>query len=252
MNARVAIFNGKFDPLTLAQAVEAVFAFIASGRRGWLCTVNVAGLMSMRTDARLQAFVDRAALVVADGQPLIWCARLFHGRLPARVAGVDMVDALCARAAMERERVFLLGAAADVIAQCADNLRSRHPGLQLDYADGYFGCGDEEIARRIRASGARLLLVGMGMPRQEYFVEEQWERLGVSVAIGVGGSFDVWAGRRFRASPLLQSLGMEWLVRLLQEPRRLFARYLVSNTRFCWLVLRQLSSSCLGFRGGLR
>ena len=101
MSHRVTILNAAFDPLTRAATVHAIFHALAIGRRGWLCTVNVSMLMTMRDNAWLQGFVDRAALVVADGQPLVWCAPLFGGRLPERVTGIDLIDAVCARAAAE-------------------------------------------------------------------------------------------------------------------------------------------------------
>ncbi len=238
---RVRILNAHFDPLTLPQTVDAVFNLVGSGKRGWLCTVNVAILMMMRKDARLQSFVDRAALVVADGQPLVWCAPWLGQPLPERVTGVDLVDALCERAAKDGARVYLLGAKGETVAAAAQRLRERHTGLHVEYADGYFA-KDEAAARadRIRASGADILFVGMGVPRQENFLEEQWERLGVGMAIGVGGSFDVLAGLRSRAPAWVQEAGMEWLFRLVQEPRRLFARYLTTNSLFVLLLLRAL------------
>jgi N-acetylglucosaminyldiphosphoundecaprenol N-acetyl-beta-D-mannosaminyltransferase len=197
--------------------------------------------MMMRADSRLQDFVDRAALVVADGQPLIWCASWFGQSLPERVTGVDLVDALCERAAREGRRVYLLGATGEIVAKVAQQLRQRYGDLHVECADGYF-TQDEAPARadHIRTSGADILFVGMGVPRQEYFLEEQWDRLGVGTAIGVGGSFDVLAGMRARAPKWMQKTGMEWAFRLIQEPRRLFARYLVTNSQFVWLVLRAL------------
>jgi exopolysaccharide biosynthesis WecB/TagA/CpsF family protein len=234
---RIRLLNANFDPLTLPQTVDAVFRQLGTGQRGWLCTVNVAILMMMREDARLQSFVDHAALVVADGQPLVWCAPLFGRPLPERVTGVDLVDALCERAAREGKRVYLLGATGEIVAKVAHRLRERYANIQVEYADGYFTKDKAPVrADRIRASGADILFVGMGVPRQEEFLEEQWDRLGVSTAIGVGGSFDVLAGLRSRAPTWVQKIGMEWFYRLIQEPRRLFARYLITNSRFVWLM----------------
>jgi N-acetylglucosaminyldiphosphoundecaprenol N-acetyl-beta-D-mannosaminyltransferase len=236
--ARARLLNGEFDALTLPQAVEAVFRLGQGGARGWLCTVNVAYLMMMRADPRLQAFVGRAALVVADGQPLIWASRWLGAPLPERVPGIDLVEPVAERAAREGRRLYLLGATAPIVAEVARRLRERHPALALDFADGYFGAAEAaERADRVRAAGADILFVAMGVPRQERFIEEQWERFGVSVAIGIGGSLDVLAGLRLRAPRWMQRAGLEWLFRLAQEPRRLFARYLATNTRFAWLVL---------------
>jgi N-acetylglucosaminyldiphosphoundecaprenol N-acetyl-beta-D-mannosaminyltransferase len=122
-------------------------------------------------------------------------------------------------------------------------LRARHPGLDVrGHADGYFRPGDEQDARvrAIAESGAHILLVGMGVPRQEQFLDESWEQLGVRFAIGVGGSFDVLTGRLKRAPERLQRVGLEWAYRLAQEPSRLWKRYLVTNTQFLWLLARRL------------
>src|SRR5436190_23470856 len=197
MKPRVRCMNARFDSLTIGETVEAIFRVLAAGPHGWLCTVNVAMLMMMRADARLQAFVDRAVLTVADGQPLVWLSRWLGRPLPERVTGIDLVDRVCARAAREGKRVYLLGATHGIVAEAAKRLRARHAGLRIDYGDGYFAT-DEAAARaaRVRATGAQILFVGMGVPRQERFLEEQWEALRVRVAIGVGGSFDVLAGVR--------------------------------------------------------
>lgn len=237
MSPRVAILNAVFDPLSRDETVQAVFRAIETGPRGWLCTVNVATLMMMRESAWLQGFVNRAALVVADGQPLVWCAPLFGGRLPERVTGIDLIDALCKRAVADGRGIYCLGATPSLLAATLDRLRERHPGLRIDGADGYFAPEAATArAEAVRASGADLLFVGMGSPRQETFISEQWERLGVGMAIGVGGSFDVLGGARFRAHRWIGQLGLEWLIRLLQEPRRLARRYVVTNTRFCLLI----------------
>ena len=241
MSVQATVLNGRFDALTAPQTVDAIFDLLRHGGRGWLCTVNVSTLMAMRSNAWLQAFVDRARWVVADGQPLVWCARLFGPRIPERVAGVDLLEALCARAATEQRIVYCLGATLDHLDAAMIALRQRHPGLVVRGRDGYFAPADATtVADGIRASGASILFVGMGTPRQERFIEQQWSRLGSIVAIGVGGSFDVIAGRRFRAPRWARTMGLEWLVRLMQEPRRLLVRYITTNSQFCLLIVRAL------------
>ena len=239
---RVRILNGHFDPLTLAEVVDRAGSWIEEGRQGYLCTVNVAILMMMRQDPRLQRIVDRAALVVADGRPIVWTSRLGNDRLPERVAGVDLIGALAGRAARKGFGIYLLGARQPVVEAAARRLVAEHPGLSIrGVADGYFGAAEAvERARAIRRSGAQILLVGMGVPRQELFLEEQWTELGVNLAIGVGGSFEVLAGIRRRAPHWCQQAGLEWFWRLLQEPRRLGPRYLHTNSQFIGRVLREI------------
>ncbi len=136
--------------------------------------------------------------------------------------------------------VYVLGAKQDVLEQAVANLRDLYPGLIFGgYRNGYFG--DEETATvcdDIRASGARILFVAMSSPRKEYFLGEHGRALGVPLVMGVGGSIDVVAGITRRAGTGWQKLGLEWLYRLLQEPRRMFGRYARTNSRFIYLVAR--------------
>lgn len=234
----VHILNGRFDRLSTIQTVEKLIQAIHAGERGVLCTVNVAILMMMRSDVRLQRFVESSRWTVADGQPLVWASHLRQQPLPERVTGIDLIDLLCARAARENIGVYFLGADDKAVHIVADVLRKRHSGLDVrGCADGYFGPMQAEArAKAVAESGAELLFVAMGVPRQEQFIEEQWKHLGARVVIGVGGSFDVIAGLRKRAPPIMQRAGLEWAYRLAQEPRRLFRRYLITNSQFLGLM----------------
>lgn len=241
----VPILNCEFGSVSLQDTVDWARDWIRSGQRGYICTVNVAILMMMRADPNLQRFVGGASLVVADGQPLVWASHLQRDPLPERVTGVDLVDELCALAAREGFGVYFLGAQREVIETAAGRLQSRHPGLQISgIADGYFSPSEaQERARAVQQSGAKLLFVGMGVPRQEEFLESQWDELGISLAVPVGGSFEVIAGTARRAPLFLQRIGMEWAFRLAQEPRRLWKRYLVTNTQFVFHIFKSATSS---------
>ena len=158
------------------------------------------------------------------------------------MAGVELVERLCERAAREGFGVYLLGGKKDVVEKVAARFTAQFPGLKLSgVEDGYFK--DDEAGQRADAvarSGAKILIAAMGVPRQELFIEEHWDRLGVPFAIGVGGSFDVLAGLRARAPELIQRIGLEWLFRLAQEPGRLWKRYLVTNAQFLYLMSREV------------
>jgi N-acetylglucosaminyldiphosphoundecaprenol N-acetyl-beta-D-mannosaminyltransferase len=239
----VQILNGRFDAYTLGSCVDDLVATVDQGGHGWLATVNVAFLMMMRKDPAVQNFVDRARWVVADGQPLLWLGKLLGRPLPERVTGVDLVDAICARAERDRLVVYFLGASTVIIDAAVEAVRRKYPALQLHYADGYFS--DEEASMRARAVaevGTDFLIVGMGVPRQEAFTEKFWDELKVNVAVGVGGSFDVIGGLRRRAPGWMQTCGLEWTYRLLQEPGRLWRRYLVTNVQFTMLAIRAFAT----------
>ena len=244
---RKKILNGSFDSVTTAETSDWATQLIKLGERGYICTVNVAILMMMSADSQLQRFVERASLVVADGQPIVWASRLLSQALPERVTGIDLIDSLAVRAEKEQFRIYLLGATQEVITTAAANLKSRYPKLDIcGFDDGYFSASEtSERVQAIRQSGAQILIVGMGVPRQEVFLEENWSDLGVNLAIGVGGSFDVIAGKKKRAPFWMQTAGLEWLYRLIQEPQRLWKRYLVTNLQF---IYRLLSSSIAGWR----
>lgn len=237
-----SILNCEFDAVTEQGTVEWARSFFRSGRRGYITTVNVAILMMMRGNRRLQRFIDGSALTVCDGQPLIWLSKLLGRPLPERVAGVELVESLCRCAAEEEAGVYLLGSKADIVADVAAKLKEQNPNLKLvGVANGYFGPDQAaERAAAVRESGAKLLIVAMGVPRQEQFVEEQWDNLGVNLAIPVGGSFDVIAGRKQRAPLWVQKIGFEWFFRMCQEPKRLAKRYLVTNTQFLSLAAIEL------------
>lgn len=206
---------------------------------GYITTVNVAILMMMRTDEYLKNFVKNSALVVADGLPLIWLSKLLGTPLPERVAGIDLVQSLVKNAAQSGESVYLFGAKAATVQKVAAYFKNENPDLILAGVDDGYYTKEEEADRvkKIRESGAGLLVVAMGVPRQEKFLGENWDKLGVKLAIPVGGSFDVIAQEKKRAPMLLQKIGMEWFYRMCQEPRRLFMRYLVTNTQFLWFGL---------------
>jgi N-acetylglucosaminyldiphosphoundecaprenol N-acetyl-beta-D-mannosaminyltransferase len=237
----VRLLNADFDAVSLDGTVDRVFELVDGPDRGWICTVNVAILMTMRTEPQLQRFVDHSACTVADGQPIVWLSKVFRTPLPLRVTGIDLIEHICARAAAQQAGVYLLGASRPVVEEVASRLLLANPDLQLTFDDGYFS-GDEggARARAVAASGARILIVGMGVPLQERFIEDHWDMLGVDVAIGVGGSFDVLAGLRTRAPRWMQRCGLEWVHRLREEPRRLFGRYVTTGFRFLVLGSRAI------------
>jgi N-acetylglucosaminyldiphosphoundecaprenol N-acetyl-beta-D-mannosaminyltransferase len=236
------ILGCDFDAVTLDETLDRIMSLIHERRRGYLCTVNCAILMMMRGNTRLRGFVDKAFMIVADGMPLVWGSRLRGEPLPERVTGVDLVEGLCERAAKQRLGIYLLGAAPGVAQRVADRYTKQFPGLIVSgISDGYFSAADcESKVREINESRAAILIVAMGVPRQEAFIEDNWSRLEVPFAIPVGGSFDVLAGDRARAPRLIQAMGLEWAFRLAQEPRRLFRRYLTTNTQFFYFFMKEL------------
>jgi N-acetylglucosaminyldiphosphoundecaprenol N-acetyl-beta-D-mannosaminyltransferase len=235
---RADILGCPIDRLGMADTLAAIERAIAGGRYTQHMAINAAKLVAMKDDPRLCEIIDGCGLVNADGQSVVWASRLLRDPLPERVAGIDLMDALLALAAARGYRVYFLGARVEVLDRAVERLQERYPRLQVAGArDGYFN--DEEAAdvcNAIRTSRADVLFVAMSSPRKEYFLGEFGPDLGVPFVMGVGGSIDVIAGITRRAPAAWQRLGLEWLYRLLQEPRRMFRRYAVTNTRFIALV----------------
>jgi N-acetylglucosaminyldiphosphoundecaprenol N-acetyl-beta-D-mannosaminyltransferase len=242
MNARADILGCSIDRLHLADTVSEVEQVIATRNFTQHMSINAAKLVAMHHDPKLSGIVDACGLVNADGQSVVWASRLLGDPLPERVAGIDLMEALLALAEKRGYRVYFLGARADVLALAVQRLREKYPALDVaGTRDGYYAEEESaDVAAEIRASRADILFVAMSSPRKEYFLGEYGEDLGVPFVMGVGGSVDVAAGLTRRAPLIWQRLGVEWLFRLLQEPRRMFRRYAVTNARFLLLVGRAL------------
>ncbi|MFK4762371.1 WecB/TagA/CpsF family glycosyltransferase [Microbacterium sp. ZW T5_45] len=191
-----------------------------------------------RTDARLREALSTST-TYADGQSVVWAARLLGGHLPERLATTDIAEPILRAAAAEGLPVYFLGAAEGVAERAAELLRDRIPGLRLRTHHGYISEGDVSLVLdEIAAHGTRILFVGMGDPAQQYWVENHRDRLPAAV-LTCGGLFDWLSGSNRRAPAWMITSGLEWLWRLMIEPRRLARRYIVGNPAFIAAVLRQ-------------
>lgn len=230
----------RLDAVTRREAVERCDARARRGQAGSVVTVNLDFLRLAEGNVEFRTALNGAALAVADGMPLIWASRLRgQRRLPQRVAGVDFVNDLCGLAARRGYGVFLLGAGPGIAPAAAAALRRQHPGLRVvgTHTPPIGSFSDEEdqrIIEAIRVVRPEILFVAFGAPRQELWIRRYLDDLGVPVCMGVGGSFDIIAGRLRRAPRWMRHTGLEWLFRLLQEPGRLWRRYLVGDLATCW------------------
>jgi N-acetylglucosaminyldiphosphoundecaprenol N-acetyl-beta-D-mannosaminyltransferase len=239
---RVRVLGCPVDPLDMEATVARCEEIVAERAYAQHMALNVAKLVACRDDELLRSAVENSAIVNADGQGVVLAARLLGTRLPERVAGIDLMDALMARAAQRGWRVFILGARDEVLERASAVLAERHPGLILaGTRNGYFKPEETAgVCEQIRAARTDVLFVAMGTPHKELFLAEHGPSLGVPLVMGVGGAIDVVAGVTRRAPVLWQRLGLEWLYRMLQEPRRMFRRYAVTNARFAALLGRAL------------
>ncbi|MFO0850934.1 MAG: WecB/TagA/CpsF family glycosyltransferase [Gemmataceae bacterium] len=228
--AGVLVWGTRFAALTLAQTVDEVDRLVQAGQPTSFVTANVHTLMAADADPEMRAAMDEAAFVLADGMPIVWAARLWGRRLPERVAGSDLLPALCERAADRGYRLFFLGGPPGVGQAAADRLTARHPGLQVVGVESPpfrppTPEEEAELVGRIRAARPHLLFVLFGQPKGELWIRRHRAALGVPVAAQFGASLDFVAGRVRRAPRWVQRAGLEWAYRISREPRRLTGRY---------------------------
>lgn len=234
--------------LDMQASVSRVLDALHHGERVQHCAINVAKLVKMLSDPELAADVRASNLRNADGMGIVLAARLLGRPLPERVAGVDLMEALVSACAREGMPIFILGAKAEVLDRAIEVLEARYPGLIVaGRQHGYFGPDDEDdVVAAINASGARCLFVAMPTPRKERFIARHRDRLKPGLLMGVGGTVDVIAGKVDRAPDWMQRTGLEWLHRLVREPRKMFWRYASTNTAFALLLLRALAGRAVG------
>lgn len=233
--APVELCGAPVHPVTLDRTLGFIEASIRMRRQAMVLNVNAHAVEVANRDPRFREILWSAPLVFCDGKGVQWAARLLGTPLPERFTPPDWIHRLTSTCAREGWGMFLLGGAPGVADEAADFLRVRHPGLSVHAHHGYFekaGPQNDEVVRLINTSGARVLLVGFGMPLQEYWISENLPVLGPRVALSVGALLDYLAGRVYRAPDWMTRSGFEWLARLLVEPRRLWRRYLIGNTRF--------------------
>lgn len=227
-------------PWTMEQTVREIFRRMEVGLFTQHVVVNVAKIVNMRSDAALRESVLGCDIINIDGMGVVWGARFLGIPVPERVAGIDLFFRLLAEAEKRGETVYFLGAKEEVVEEAVKRLRSRFPRLTVaGWHHGYFWDNEETVVREIAKSGANMLFVAITSPRKEQFIHKWRDELGVSFAMGVGGTFDVVAGKVRRAPVWMQKAGLEWLFRLIQEPHRMWRRYLVTNAKFAKLILQE-------------
>lgn len=227
---RTWVWGVPFSRVDFQQAIDAIEALIIAGSPRFVITANLHYAMLSGGDARLRANNDRAAMVLADGMPIVWASRWRDRPLPARVTGADLVPALCERAAAKAYGVFLLGAAPGVADEAAIILQQQFPGLRIvGVRSPPFRAltllEHKRLIEEIRSARPDLLFVAFGQPKGEVWVADNCTQLGVPVCMQIGATLDFISGRVLRAPRWMQRVGLEWLFRFLTEPWRLGQRY---------------------------
>lgn len=242
----VNICGIEVDTYSFDEVVEAIASHAVSrSDPKYVVTPNAQHIVTLERDAKFREIYRHAFLVVPDGVSLLWAAKFVKTPLSGRVNGTDLFERLCKISAERELKVFLLGGRPGAAKKAMEVLQTRHPNLKIvgTYCPPYgFESDTEELKRinlAIQGAAPHLLFVGLGAPKQEYWIYNNYQQLGVPVSIGIGVSFELVADIVKRAPTVMQKAGLEWLFRLLVEPSRLWQRYLVGNTIFILLVLKQ-------------
>jgi N-acetylglucosaminyldiphosphoundecaprenol N-acetyl-beta-D-mannosaminyltransferase len=236
------IFGMPIAAVMPRDVIDCVERAIDRRERLHIGVVNAAKIVNMRRDELLRRDVLASDIILADGMSVVWASRLLGQPLPTRVTGIDLMFDMLSLANRRRYRVFCLGATAEVLATVTATLRRDYPDAELVGArDGYFALSEiPAVMDEVAQARPDILLVAMTSPKKEQFLAQAQAELAIPVLHGVGGSFDVMAGKVKRAPEMWQRLGLEWLYRVKQEPRRLWRRYFITNTLFCSLVLQEM------------
>lgn len=248
--SRISICNIPVDPLTMQETIELIDKAIIERRSIHHVVINAAKVVNAQNDEALKESIVSCDIINADGQAIVWAARFLNNRLPERVAGIDIMENLVKLAADKKYRIFFLGAKEDVVKEVVRRYSSMY-GKEIiaGYRNGYF-TNDEEgaVARQIADSGASILFVAMSSPKKEIFLNTYKQVIQTPFIMGVGGSFDVVSGLVKRAPMWMQKTGLEWFYRVIQEPGRMWKRYLFGNSKFIYLVLKEKRKQVFGIK----
>jgi N-acetylglucosaminyldiphosphoundecaprenol N-acetyl-beta-D-mannosaminyltransferase len=239
--SRINICNVPVDALTMEQTVDLIDCAIREKKSIHHVVINAVKVVNAQKDGKLRESIVNCDIINADGQGIVWASRFLKRPWPERVAGIDLMEELVELAAKKNYRIFFLGATEEIVTRVVSIYSDKY-GKDIigGYRNGYFKKEDEPaIAREIADSNSNILFVAMGSPKKEIFLNTYKELIQTSLIMGVGGSFDVISGFVKRAPKWMQDWGLEWFFRTLQEPRRMWKRYLFGNSTFIYLVFRE-------------
>ena len=242
MSKRIHILNTNVDSFTMAETLQKVDKAIKNKQQLHHVAVNAGKIVAMQTNQELRNSVNNSDIISPDGQAVVWASKTLGKPLKERVAGIDLMENLVAYAFENNYKIYLFGAKEDVVTTLVSKYSKKYnSSLIAGYRNGYYTKDEEpKIVENIAKSKAQLLFVAITSPKKENFLYKYKEALkDINFIMGVGGSFDVISGKTKRAPLWMQTTGLEWFYRFLQEPKRMWKRYLVGNTKFIILVLKE-------------
>ena len=238
-NKRIIILDTIIDVLTADETVELVDKYIQTKTPLHLMGVNADKINALNKDNYLKEIVNSCGVINADGISVVAASKFLKKPLPERVAGIDLMDSLLKKKKKKGYSVYLLGAKPDVVSKAVDVIRKKYQHIKIiGFRDGYFADNEwHDISDEMNKYQPDIVFVGITSPKKEYLIEYLQGNGNSAVFMGVGGSFDVISGKIQRAPIWMQKFGLEWLYRVIQEPRRLFKRYFIGNSIFIKSVL---------------
>ena len=237
---RYPILNTYVNAISLDETVDEIEKILAKGVPTQHVVINASKVNLMEGDHELASIVNECPLINADGASIVWAAKKLGVPLRERVTGIDLFQRLVGLASEKGYSIYLFGAKEEVVTKVKAIFEDRYPGIQIaGYRNGYFTEADEpQIVSDMAASGADMMFVAFSSPKKEYWVHKYIDQIGIPFVMGVGGSFDVVAGVTDRAPTWMQEHGLEWFYRFIQEPGRLWKRYIIGNLKFVALTYR--------------
>ena len=236
---RTAFMGVPVDAITMNDTIQQIHQSIEKGEKIQHMAINTMIILRMVEDPEFMHTLSNCEIINADGIGIIWASKLLGNPLPERVTGIDLMESLIELCASQGFKPYFLGAQEEVVQQTVAHYRQQFPALEIaGYRNGYFKDEDEQqIAEDIRDSGADMLFVAISSPKKEIFLGRWRQTMNIHYCMGVGGSFDVVAGKFARAPEWVQQMGLEWAYRWKQEPRRMFRRNAVDMPKFVAMVL---------------
>ncbi len=230
------------DTYTLPQTIAEIEYCIKERKFCQHVVVNATKIVEMQANPFLKSIIHGCRIINVDGMPVVWASKLLKKPVAERITGVDLFQDLVRLCSLKSYRPFFFGARQEVVERVVQSFQEKYPNLDVaGFRNGYYSSEEEiEVARQIRESNADMLFVAISTPTKEIFINKWLDEMNIPFCMGVGGSFDVVAGRTTRAPRWMQNAGLEWVYRIYQEPRRMLKRYLKTNPLFIWMVLKEL------------
>ena len=238
---KISIFNCPISNISLKETVDIIEIAIKNNSRITHCCINAAKIVNMKKNSKLSNSIKECDIISADGQAIVWASKILNSPLKERVSGIDLMNTLIDLSNKNKYKIFFLGATDDTITKLINKIQNIYGDkIIAGWNHGYFEESvEEKLINKINRSNPDILFVGISSPKKEIFLNKYKNKLNVSFIMGVGGSFDVFVGKVKRAPIWMQKVGLEWFYRLTQEPRKMWKRYLVTNTVFIYTLIKE-------------